>query len=77
MNTLKMARGLKLQIKKVEGLYYLCSKTKGTDQLVCTFVFANAKSGFLMTPLKFKQISLAGKKFIMKNAYKQLRQNGK
>ena len=29
----KMARGLKFQIKKVEGLYYLCSKNKGADQL--------------------------------------------
>ena len=29
----KMARGLKFQIKKVDGLYYLCSENKGTDQL--------------------------------------------
>ena len=29
----KMARCLKFQIKKVEGLYYLCSKNKGADQL--------------------------------------------
>ena len=29
----KMARGLKLRIKKVEGLYYLCSENKGADQL--------------------------------------------
>ena len=29
----KMARGLKFPIKKVEGLYYLCSKYKGTDQV--------------------------------------------
>ena len=28
-----MARGLKFQIKKVEGLYYLCSENKGADQL--------------------------------------------
>ena len=28
-----MARGLKLRIKKVEGLYYLCSENKGADQL--------------------------------------------
>ena len=28
-----MARGLKLRIKTVEGLNYLCSKNKGTDQL--------------------------------------------
>ena len=25
--------GLTLQIKEVEGLYYLCSKNKGADQL--------------------------------------------
>ena len=30
---LKMARGLKFQILKVEGLYYLCSENKGVDQL--------------------------------------------
>ena len=29
----KMARALKLRIYKVQGLYYLCSKNKGTDQL--------------------------------------------
>ena len=29
----KMTRGLKFGILKVEGLYYLCSKTKGADQL--------------------------------------------
>ena len=29
----KMARGLKLRISKVEGLYYLCSKNIGADQL--------------------------------------------
>ena len=29
----KMARGLKFRIKKVEGLYYLCSENKGADQL--------------------------------------------
>ena len=29
----KMARGLKFGIKKVEELYYLCSKNKGADQL--------------------------------------------
>ena len=28
-----MARGLKFRIKKVEGLYYLCSEFKGADQL--------------------------------------------
>ena len=29
----KMARGLKFWVKKVEGLYYLCSENKGADQL--------------------------------------------
>ena len=29
----KMASGLKFQIKKVEGLYYLCSENIGADQL--------------------------------------------
>ena len=31
----KMARGLKFQIKKLEGLFYLCSENKGADQLLC------------------------------------------
>ena len=50
-----MARGLKFRIYEVEGLYYLCSENKGTDQLrghregnreaklICVFVFAYAK----------------------------------
>ena len=29
----KMARGLKFEIKKVEGLYYLFSENKSADQL--------------------------------------------
>ena len=29
----KMARGLKFQIQKVEGLYYPCRENKGADQL--------------------------------------------
>ena len=29
----KIARGLKFQIKVVEGLYYTCSENKGADQL--------------------------------------------
>ena len=29
----KMARSLKFRIKVVEGLYFLCSEIKGTDQL--------------------------------------------
>ena len=28
-----MARDLKICIKEVEGLYYLCSENKGADQL--------------------------------------------
>ena len=28
-----MARSLKFRIYEVEGLYYLCSENKGTDQL--------------------------------------------
>ena len=46
----KMARGLKFWIKIVEGLYYLCSKTKTqisfvfTAKLICNFVFAYAKT---------------------------------
>ena len=52
-----MARGFKIQIWKVDGLYYLCSENKGADQLhrcaavpvqlIYFFVFAYA--GFLMT----------------------------
>ena len=29
----KMATGLEFRIKKVEGLYYLCSENKGADKL--------------------------------------------
>ena len=45
----KMARGLKFQIQKVEGLHYLCNKTKAlisfvvTAKLICVFVFTYAK----------------------------------
>ena len=52
----KIARRLKVLIKQVEGLYYLYSETKGADQLhsyhtaptqlICSFVFAYAKSRF-------------------------------
>ena len=44
----KMARGLKFQVYKVEGLYYLCKENKSADQLRsnCIFVFAYAKSWF-------------------------------
>ena len=40
----KMARCLKFQIKKEEGLYYLCSENKEADQ---------QNVGFLMTQLIF------------------------
>ena len=33
LQSLKMARGLKFQIEVIEGLYYPCSKNKGTDEL--------------------------------------------
>ena len=50
----KEARSLKFRMQEKEGLYYLCSKNKDADQLCshcsadCAFVFANAKSIFLM-----------------------------
>ena len=40
-----MARGLKFQIKEVEGFYYPCSENKGAD-LICAFVFAYANCWF-------------------------------
>ena len=33
VQSLNMARGLKFQIQKEEGLYYPCSENKGADQL--------------------------------------------
>ena len=53
----KMVRGWKFWIEKVEDLYYLCSKSKGADQLIqlrftvtakliCAFVFAYADCWF-------------------------------
>ena len=54
----KMVRGLKFNIKEEEGLYYLCSKIKGTDQLrgYCTadlhlYFRICKKNGFLTTQL--------------------------
>ena len=41
----KMPGGLKFRIYVVEGLYYLCCKNKGADQL-CVFVFAYTKTRF-------------------------------
>ena len=49
-----MARGLKIQIKEVDGLYYLCSENKGADQLSLqlAFVFLQMqKADFLITRL--------------------------
>ena len=45
----KIARGLKIRIEVVEGLYYLCSENKGADQLICGLVFEYGKAGFLAT----------------------------
>ena len=36
---LKTARALKFRMSEVEGLYYLCSENKGTDQL-CSYCTA-------------------------------------
>ena len=44
---LKTARGLKFRIKEVEGLYYVAKTKALTAQLLCGFVFAYAKAGFL------------------------------
>ena len=47
-----LVRDLKFWIYKEEGMYYLCSKNRGTDQLrctawlICTFILAYAKSRF-------------------------------
>ena len=43
----KMARGLKFWLKKVVGLYYLCSENKGAAaKLICVYVYAYAKCWF-------------------------------
>ena len=47
MQPQKMARGLKFRIKEVDGLYYLCSENKDTDQL-------HGYCGFLITRFKYK-----------------------
>ena len=59
----KMARGLKLRIKKEEWWYNICSKNKGTDQL-CGYrtadlhlFFHMQKAGFLMMRLIVYQLS--------------------
>ena len=57
VQSLKMARGLKLCIYEVEGLHYLCSENTGTDQFrgYCEAdlrLFSHMqKAGFLTTGL--------------------------
>ena len=51
----KTARGLKIWILEVEGLYYLCSQNKGADQLCGVLsapLFSMQKAGFLMTLIR-------------------------
>ena len=36
----RIVRGLKFRISEIEGLYYLCSKNKGPDQL-CSYCTAD------------------------------------
>ena len=52
VKSLKLARGLKFWIKKVEELYYPCSENKGANQLHCDlclcFHIITQKAGFLM-----------------------------
>ena len=47
----KMARGLKFLIKEEEGLYYLCSKNEGSDQLLrlCFHRCKNDAAHFMCT----------------------------
>ena len=55
--SLNMARNLKFRIHKVEGFTIRVAKTKAlisfavTAKLICVFVFAYVKTGFLMTRL--------------------------
>ena len=39
----KMTRGLKFQIKQVDGVYYLCIENKGADLLCCVFAYAKSR----------------------------------
>ena len=53
----KMFECLKFRIKKVEGVYYLCSENKGTDQLrghPSAFVLHMQRAGFLITRLIYR-----------------------
>ena len=49
-----MVIGLKFRIKEVEGLYYLpvCSKNKGTDQLLGYSTLCNGAAPFVFTYAK-------------------------
>ena len=62
VQSLNMARGLKFQIQKIEGLYYPCSENKGADQvtaqLICIFVFAYAKSRFSHDTAHIKNLGI-------------------
>ena len=52
-----MVGGIEFRIKKVKGLYYICCKNKGANQLHSyraaglRSYFANAKTGFLIRQL--------------------------
>ena len=48
----KIVRGLKFQIKEVQGLFYLLSENKGADQYASLFSHMH-QAAFLMTWLKY------------------------
>ena len=74
----KMARGLKFLIEKVEGLYCLCSENKGTDQLICVFVFAYAKRWFSHGAAHIEHITgSVGRFVIVTKTFKNRLQNKK
>ena len=57
----KMARGLKVGVKKVGGLYHPCSENKGADQFrsyseadLCLFFSHMQNVGFHMTRLNYE-----------------------
>ena len=58
----KIARGLKSRIKEVEGLYYLCSINKGSDQLCC---FHEADLPFCFR-ICYKPVFSQGSNFVLK-----------
>ena len=50
----KMARGLKFQIYKEEGLYYLCSENKGAEHVLSGFHYVPTTSyTFLLRPFSY------------------------